>query len=97
MATVYGCTWGHAPAREFHLQFEQLDPAAATQVNESLGGHAAVVQGVGDGARGQFGSVLAAVNFNDGSTFVSMAMFGAGSGSRKDAFIAVARDVAARL
>jgi hypothetical protein len=97
-ATVYGCTWGHPPAREFHLQFEQLDPAAATQVKESLGGQGAVVvPGVGDGARGQFGSVLAAVNFYKGNTFVSMALFGTGTGSRKSAFIAVAKEVAARL
>jgi len=51
------------------------------------------VPGVGDGARGQFGSVLPAANFNEGSTFVSMALFGAGTGSRQDVFIAVARDV----
>lgn len=96
-ATTYGCTWGHPPSREFHLQFEQLDAAAATQVKESLGGHGTVVPGIGDGARGQFGSVLAAVNFYRGDTFVNMALFGPGTGSRKPAFLTVAKDVAAKL
>jgi hypothetical protein len=63
----------------------------------SLGGQAAVVPGVGGGARGQFGSVLAAVNFFKANTFVSMALFGTGVGGRKDAFILVAKSVASRL
>ncbi len=97
-ATVYGCTWGSPPANELHLQFEPLDPAAASQVRVSLGGQGAVVPGVGDGARGQFGSVLAAVNFFKANTFVSMQLFGgAGVGKRKDAFISVAKNVASRL
>jgi Protein of unknown function (DUF3558) len=96
-ATVYGCTWGHPPGRELHLQFEPLDPAAASQVRVSLGGQGAAVPGVGDGARGQFGAVLAAVNFFKARTFVSMALFGTGVGGRKGAFLAVAKDVASRL
>jgi uncharacterized protein DUF3558 len=96
-ATVYGCTWGHPPGREFHLQFEPLDPAAASQVRVSLGGQGAAVPGVGDGARGQFGAVLAAVNFFKASTFVSMELFGTGTGGRKGAFIAVAKNVASHL
>ncbi len=96
-ATVYGCTWGHPPGRELHLQFEPLDPAAASQVRVSLGGQGAVVPGLGDGARGQFGSVLAAVNFFKGHTFVSMALFGTGTGGRKAAFQVVAKNVASRL
>lgn len=96
-ATVYGCTWGHPPARELHLQFEPLDPRAASQVGVSLGGQGTAVPGLGGGARGQFGSVLAAVNFSKGSTFVSMALFGTGTGARKGAFIAVAKNVASHL
>ena len=96
-ATVYGCTWGHPPGRELHLQFESLDPAAASQVRVSLGDQGTVVPGVGDGARGQVGSVLAAVNFSKGSTFVAIELFGTGAGGRKAAFLAVARDVASRL
>ena len=96
-ATVYGCTWGHPPGRELHLQFEPLDPAAASQVQVSLGGQGVAVPGLGGGARGQFGSVLAAVNFSKGSTFVSMALFGTGTGGRKGAFIAVAKDVAGHM
>ncbi len=52
---------------------------------------------VGAGARGQFGSVLLAVNFFKADTFVSMQLFGAGAGARKAAFLAVARAVASRL
>lgn len=52
--------------------------------------------GVGDGARGQFGSVLLAVNFK-ADTFVSMQLFGTGAGARKAAFLAVARAMASRL
>ncbi len=96
-ATVYGCTWGHPPGRELHLQFEPLDPTAASQVGVSLGGQGTAVPGLGGGARGQFGSVLAAVNFSKGSTFVSMALFGTGTGGRKGAFIAVAKNVASHL
>jgi hypothetical protein len=96
-ATVYGCTWGHPPGRELHLQFEPLDPTAASQVGVSLGGQGAAVPGVGGGARGQFGSVLAAVNFFRASTFVSMELFGTGTGGRKGAFIAVAKNVASHL
>jgi Protein of unknown function (DUF3558) len=96
-ATTYGCTWGHPPGREFHLQFEALDPAAAGQVRLSLGGQGAVVPGVGDGARGQFGSVLAAVNFAKGNTFVAMELFGTGTGGRKGAFLVVAKNVASRV
>ena len=96
-ATVYGCTWGHPPGRELHLQFEPLDPAAASQVRVSLGDQGTVVPGVGDGARGQVGSVLAAVNFSKGTTFVAIELFGTGAGGRKAAFLAVARDVASRL
>ena len=96
-ATVYGCTWGHPPGRELHLQFEPLDPAAASQVRVSLGGQGAVVPGVGDSARGQFGSVLAALNFSKGSTFAAIALFGHGADGRKGAFLAVAKDVASRL
>jgi hypothetical protein len=96
-ATVYGCTWGHPPGRELHLQFEPLDPAAASQVRVSLGGQGAVVPGLGDGARGQFGSVLAAVNFSKGATFVAIELFGTGVDGRKGAFVAVAKDVASRL
>ena len=96
-AKVYGCTRGHPPGRELHLQFEPLDPAAASQVRVSLGDQGTVVPGVGDGARGQVGSVLAAVNFSKGSTFVAIELFGTGAGGRKAAFLAVARDVASRL
>lgn len=96
-ATVYGCTWGHPPGREFHLQYEALDPAAASQVRVSLGGQGAVVPGLGDGARGQFGSVLAAVNFAKGNTFVAMELFGTGTGAHKGAFLAVAKNVASRV
>ena len=96
-ATVYGCTWGHPPGRELHLQFEPLDPAAASQVRVSLGGQGAVVPGVGDSARGQFGSVLAALNFSKGSTFAAIALFGHGADGRKGAFLAVAKEVASRL
>jgi hypothetical protein len=96
-ATVYGCTWGHPPGRELHLQFEPSDPAAGSQVRMSLGGRGAVVPGVGDGARGQFGSVLAAVNFSKGTTFVAFELFGNGADGRKGAFLAVAKDVASRL
>lgn len=96
-ATVYGCTWGHPPANELHLQFEPLDPAAASQVRQSLGGTGVLVPGVGDGARGQFGSVLNAVNFWKANTFVSIQLFGNAVGGRKRAFIAVARSVASRL
>ena len=96
-ATTYGCTWGHPPGREFHLQFEALDPAAASQIRVSLGGQGAVVPGVGDGARGQFGSVLAAVNFSKGNTFVAMELFGTGAGGRKSAFLVVAKNVASRV
>jgi hypothetical protein len=96
-ATVYGCTWGHPPGREFHLQFEALDPAAASQVQVSLGGQGALVPGLGDGARGQFGSVLAAVNFAKGNTFVAMELFGTGTGGHKAAFLAVAKSVASRV
>ena len=53
--------------------------------------------GVGDGARGQFGPVLAAVNFSKGTTFVAIELFGTGAGGRKGAFLAVAKDVASRL
>jgi len=55
------------------------------------------VPGVGDGARGEFGSVLLAVNFFKGTTFVSMQLFGTGVGARKAAFLAVAEAVASRL
>jgi hypothetical protein len=96
-ATVYGCTWGHPPANELHLQFERLDPQAASQVRQSLGGTGVVVPGVGHGARGQFGTVLAAVNFYKASTFASLALFGPAAGPRKNAFIAVAKQVASRL
>jgi hypothetical protein len=96
-ATVYGCTWGHPPGRELHLQFESLDRAAASQVRVSLGGQGTVVPGVGDVARGQFGSVLAAVNFSQGSTFVAMELFGTGAGGRKGAFVAVAKSVASHV
>jgi Protein of unknown function (DUF3558) len=96
-ATVYACTWGHPPGRELHLQFEPLDPKAASQVGVSLGGQGTAVPGLGGGARGQFGSVLAAVNFSKGSTFVAMALFGTGTGGRKGAFIAVAKNVASHL
>jgi hypothetical protein len=37
------------------------------------------------------------VNFYKGTTFVSMALFGTGTGSRKNAFITAAKAVAARL
>jgi hypothetical protein len=96
-ATTRGCTWSHPPADELHIQYESLDPAAATQIRESFGGRGAVVPGVGDGARGQFGSVLLAVNFFKGNTFVSMQLFGTGVGARKAAFLAVAKDVASHL
>ena len=96
-ATTHGCTWGRPAAGELHIQYESLDPAAAAQVRESLGGHGAVVPGVGDGARGEFGSVLLAVNFFKGTTFVSMQLFGTGVGARKAAFLAVAEAVASRL
>lgn len=96
-ATVYGCTWGHPPGTVFHLQFEALDPAAASQVRVSLGGRGAVVPGVGDSARGEFGSVLVAVNFSKGNTFVAMELFGTGASGRKDAFLVVAKNVASRV
>ena len=96
-ATVYGCTWGHPPALELHLQFESLDPAAASQVRLSLGGQGTVVPGVGDVARGHFGSVLVAVNFATGDTFVAMELFGSGAGGLKDTFLAVAKNVTSRL
>ena len=63
----------------------------------SLGGHGAVVPGVGDGARGLFGPVLVAVNFVKGNTFVAIELFGTGAGVRKGAFLAVAANVASRL
>lgn len=96
-AAVYGCTWGHPPANELHLQFEPLDPAAASQVRRTFGGAGTVVPGVGDSARGQFGSVLAALSFFKASTFVSLQLFGTGAGGHKDAFISVAKDVASHL
>ena len=96
-ATVYGCTWGHPQAGELHLQFEPLDPAAARQVRLTFAGAGAVVPGVGDGARGQFGSVLAAVNFYKGDTFASMALFGSAAGTHKAAFLTVAKRVASQL
>lgn len=96
-ATVYGCTWGKPPTSELHLQFEPLDPAAASQVRLTFGGTGTVVPGVGDGARGQFGSVLAAVNFWKASTFVSMQLFGTVAGRHKGVFILVAKNVASRL
>jgi hypothetical protein len=96
-ATVYGCTWGHPPARELHLQFESLDRAAASQVRLSLGGQGIIVPAVGDIARGQFGSVLAAVNFSQGTTFVAMELFGPGAGGRKGALIVVAKNAASRF
>ena len=96
-ATVYGCTWGHPPARELHLQFESFDRAAASQVRLSLGGQGIIVPAVGDIARGQFGSVLAAVNFSQGTTFVAMELFGPGADGHKGAFLAVAKNVASRV
>jgi hypothetical protein len=96
-ATTYGCTWMHPAGLELHLQYESVDPAAATQVRRTFGGQGVVVPGIGDGARGQFGSVLLAVNFYKGDTFVSMALFGTGVGGRKAAFLTVAKDVASHL
>jgi len=48
-------------------------------------------------ARGQFGSLLAAVNFSTGTTFVAMELFGSGADGRKGAFLAVAKNVASRV
>jgi hypothetical protein len=96
-ATRYGCTWGRPPTGELHLQFEPADPAAATQVRETFGGHGVIVPGVGDVARGLFSSSLDAVDFARAGTFMSMQLYGTGADARKAAFLAVAKAVASRV
>ena len=53
--------------------------------------------GLGDVARGLFGSSLAAVNFAVADTFGDVELHGSGVSARKTAFLSVARTVGSRL
>ncbi len=95
--TVKSCRWATNPAAALTVTVERVPAAGVAAFRASFLASGESIAGVGDAAKGKFGTVLAAINFAKGDTFVSIILTGPRTASARTALTNLATHVAERL